>query len=62
VIGSGTSAHDICKALYENGVDVTMVQRASPLVVTSEAVLEIALGALYSEQAAAAVSPPRSLT
>lgn len=54
VIGSGTSAHDICKALYENGVDVTMVQRASTLVVTSEAVLEIALGALYSEQAAAA--------
>jgi putative flavoprotein involved in K+ transport len=54
VIGSGTSAHDICKALYENGVDVTMVQRASTLVVTSDAVLEIALGGLYSEQAAAA--------
>jgi putative flavoprotein involved in K+ transport len=54
VIGSGTSAHDICKSLYENGVDVTMVQRASTLVVTSEAVLEIALGGLYSEQAAAA--------
>ncbi|MBO0884754.1 MAG: NAD(P)/FAD-dependent oxidoreductase, partial [Mycobacterium sp.] len=54
VIGSGTSAHDICKALYENGVDVTMVQRASTLVVTSEAVLQIALGGLYSEQAAAA--------
>ncbi len=54
VIGSGTSAHDICKALYENGGDVTMVQRASTLVVTSEAVLEIALGGLYSEQAAAA--------
>jgi putative flavoprotein involved in K+ transport len=54
VVGSGTSAHDICKALYENGVDVTMVQRASSLVVTSAAVLEIALGGLYSEQAAAA--------
>jgi putative flavoprotein involved in K+ transport len=54
VIGSGTSAHDICKALYENGVDVTMVQRASTLVVTSDAVLEIALGGLYSEQVAAA--------
>jgi putative flavoprotein involved in K+ transport len=54
VIGSGTSAHDICKALYENGTDVTMVQRASTLVVTSEAVLEIALGGLYSERAAAA--------
>jgi putative flavoprotein involved in K+ transport len=54
VVGSGTSAHDICKALYENGVDVTMVQRASTLVVTSQAVLEIALAGLYSEQAAAA--------
>jgi putative flavoprotein involved in K+ transport len=54
VIGSGTSAHDICKALYENGTDVTMVQRTSTLVVTSEAVLEIGLGGLYSEQAAAA--------
>jgi putative flavoprotein involved in K+ transport len=54
VIGSGTSAHDICKALHENGTDVTMVQRASTLVVTSEAVLEIGLGGLYSEQAAAA--------
>jgi putative flavoprotein involved in K+ transport len=54
VIGSGTSAHDICKALYESGVDVTMVQRSSTLVVTSEAILEIALGGLYSEQAAAA--------
>ncbi|HEY2198671.1 MAG TPA: NAD(P)/FAD-dependent oxidoreductase, partial [Mycobacterium sp.] len=53
VIGSGTSAHDICKALYDNGVDATMVQRASTLVVTSDAVLEIALGGLYSEQAAA---------
>jgi putative flavoprotein involved in K+ transport len=31
-----------------------MVQRASTLVVTSEAVLEIGLGGLYSEQAAAA--------
>ncbi|OBA80297.1 FAD-dependent oxidoreductase [Mycobacterium sp. 1164966.3] len=54
VIGSGTSAHDICKALYENGADVAMVQRASTLVVTSETVLEIGLGGLYSEQAAAA--------
>jgi putative flavoprotein involved in K+ transport len=53
VIGSGTSAHDICKALYDNGVDVTMVQRASTLVVTSDSVVEIALGGLYSEQAEA---------
>jgi len=54
VIGSGTSAHDICKALYENGIDVTMVQRSSTTVVKSDSVLEIALGGLYSEQAVAA--------
>ncbi len=28
IIGSNNSAHDIAKALYENGVDVTMVQRS----------------------------------
>ena len=33
VIGSNNSAHDICKALYENGVDVTMVQRSSTHIV-----------------------------
>jgi putative flavoprotein involved in K+ transport len=54
VIGSGTSAHDICKALYENGIDVAMVQRSSTTVVKSDSVMEIALGGLYSEQAVAA--------
>ena len=29
VIGSNNSAHDICAALYEAGVDVTMVQRST---------------------------------
>jgi putative flavoprotein involved in K+ transport len=28
VIGSNNSAHDICAALWEGGVDVTMVQRS----------------------------------
>ena len=31
VIGSNNSAHDICAALYEAGVDVTMVQRSTPI-------------------------------
>ncbi len=51
VIGSNNSAHDICKALYENGVGVTMVQRSSTHIVKSDSLMDIGLGALYSEQA-----------
>ncbi len=51
VIGSNNSAHDICAALWENDVDVTMVQRSSTHIVRSEPLMEIGLGALYSEEA-----------
>ena len=54
VIGSNNSAHDICKALYENGVDVTMVQRSSTHIVKSDSLMELGLGDLYSERAVAA--------
>ncbi len=53
VIGSNNSAHDICKALFENGVDVTMVQRSSTHIVKSDSLMEIGLGGLYSERAVA---------
>ncbi|MGF1658933.1 MAG: NAD(P)/FAD-dependent oxidoreductase [Rubrimonas sp.] len=53
VIGSNNSAHDICAALWENDVDVTMVQRSSTHIVRSDTLMEIGLGALYSEQAVA---------
>jgi len=53
VIGSNNSAHDICKALYENGVDVTMVQRSSTHIVKSDSLMDLGLGSLYSEQAVA---------
>ncbi len=53
VIGSNNSAHDICAALWEQGAGVTMVQRSSTHVVRSDTLMEIALGALYSEEAAA---------
>lgn len=33
VMGTGTSAHDICQELQANGADVTMVQRSPTLVV-----------------------------
>jgi putative flavoprotein involved in K+ transport len=51
VVGAGTSAHDIAAMLYQAGADVTMVQRAPSIVVTSEALQELAWGPLYSEQA-----------
>jgi putative flavoprotein involved in K+ transport len=51
VIGSNNSAHDIAAALWENDVDVTMVQRSSTHIVRSDSLMELALGSLYSEQA-----------
>ncbi len=54
VIGSNNSSHDICAALWEAGVDVTMVQRSSTHIVRSEPLMKHGLGALYSEEAVAA--------
>ncbi|MEM7058580.1 MAG: NAD(P)/FAD-dependent oxidoreductase [Pseudomonadota bacterium] len=53
VVGSNNSAHDICADLWESGADVTMVQRSSTHIVKSETLMELALGALYSEEAVA---------
>ncbi|WP_163368392.1 NAD(P)-binding domain-containing protein, partial [Enterobacter hormaechei] len=53
VIGSNNSAHDICAALWENGVDVTMVQRSTTHIVKSDTLMDVGLGPLYSEQAVA---------
>ena len=51
VLGSNNSAHDICAALWENGADVTMIQRTSTHIAPSDALMDLALGGLYSEQA-----------
>ncbi|TAM52989.1 MAG: NAD(P)/FAD-dependent oxidoreductase [Burkholderiaceae bacterium] len=51
VLGSNNSAHDICAALWENGADVTMIQRSSTHIAPSASLMELALGGLYSEQA-----------
>ncbi|MEE4237217.1 MAG: NAD(P)/FAD-dependent oxidoreductase [Anderseniella sp.] len=51
VVGSNNSAHDICAALWEHDADVTMVQRSSTHIVRSDSLMEIGLGALYSEEA-----------
>ena len=53
VIGSNNSAHDICADLWEFDADVTMVQRSSTHVSKSETLMDLALGALYSENALA---------
>ena len=53
VIGANNSSHDICGALWEAGVDVTMVQRSSTHIVKSDSLMELALGDLYSERAVA---------
>lgn len=53
VIGSNNSAHDICAALFEQGADVTMVQRSTTHIAKSDTLMELALGGLYSEEAVA---------
>ena len=54
VVGSGTSAHDICADLVQNGAaEVTMIQRTPTIVARSETLMDLAWGPLYSEQALA---------
>ncbi len=53
VIGSNNSAHDICADLWENGADVTMIQRSSTMIARSETLFELTTAALYSEPALA---------
>lgn len=51
VIGSGSSAHDICVDLWENDADVTMIQRSPSIVVKSETLMKHGFAELYSEEA-----------
>ncbi len=54
VVGSNNSSHDICAALWEAGAkSVTMVQRSTTHIVKSDTLMDIGLGALYSEEAVA---------
>lgn len=36
VVGTGNSGHDIAQNFYENGADVTMLQRSGTYVITAE--------------------------
>jgi hypothetical protein len=49
VVGSCNSGHDISQSFYENGYDVTMVQRSTTCIISSEAITEIGLKGLYDE-------------
>ncbi|KAL2129700.1 hypothetical protein VTI74DRAFT_7430 [Chaetomium olivicolor] len=49
VVGACNSSMDICQDYVEKGWDVTLVQRSSTYVVSSEGVLEVSLGGLYEE-------------
>jgi putative flavoprotein involved in K+ transport len=51
VVGSNNSAHDICADLWEQGAEVTMVQRSTTHVARSDSLMDLALGGLYSESA-----------
>jgi putative flavoprotein involved in K+ transport len=53
VLGSNSSAHDICADLWENDAEVTMIQRSPTTVVRSETLMEMAFNGLYSEAAVA---------
>lgn len=51
VVGSCTSAHDICADFYEHGVDVTMFQRSSTYIMSTKHGVRLLLGGLYHEGA-----------
>ena len=52
ILGANNSAHDIAADLWEQGAtEVTMIQRSSTVVVTSQALMEYAWGKLYSQEA-----------
>jgi putative flavoprotein involved in K+ transport len=53
VLGSNSSAHDICADLWENGAKAVMIQRSPTTVIRSEAMMEHAFKGLYSEEALA---------
>ncbi|KAL9131118.1 MAG: hypothetical protein Q9217_000880 [Psora testacea] len=49
VVGCCNSGHDIARDYYDHGYDVTMLQRSSTLVVTSESLIDVIMKDLYSE-------------
>jgi cation diffusion facilitator CzcD-associated flavoprotein CzcO len=51
VVGCCNSGHDIAQDFFEKGYDVTIVQRSTTCVISSEAITDIGLKGLYDEDA-----------
>ena len=49
VIGCCNSGHDIARDYYDNGYDITMVQRSSTMVVTCETLIDVTMKGVYEE-------------
>lgn len=49
VVGCCNSGHDIARDYHDHGYDVTIVQRSSTLVVTSESLIDVTMKGLYDE-------------
>src|SRR5207247_10463059 len=49
VVGCCNSGHDIAQSLYEQGANVTMVQRSSTYVMTSENGIKVLFAGVYEE-------------
>lgn len=47
VVGSCNSGHDIAQDFYSQGYDVTMVQRSSTCVISSDSIVDIGMAGLY---------------
>jgi cation diffusion facilitator CzcD-associated flavoprotein CzcO len=50
LVGCCNSAHDLAQEFYDNGYDVTMVQRSSTFVVTTHFVVDVDMKELFSEE------------
>ncbi|KAH7069165.1 hypothetical protein BKA63DRAFT_102280 [Paraphoma chrysanthemicola] len=53
VVGCCNSGHDIAQDFYEKGYDITIVQRSTTCVISSDAIVNLGLKGLYDED-----SPP----
>ncbi|KAG6914606.1 hypothetical protein DXG01_016362 [Tephrocybe rancida] len=49
VVGAGTSSHDICVDYFEQGVDVTMLQRGPTYIMSTTNGWKVSMGGVYSE-------------
>lgn len=52
IVGSNNSAHDIAEELHNKGCAVTILQRSTTHIVTSDSLMETSLKGLYDEEAA----------